>query len=141
MKFPNKEQVERVREAYPQGARVELVSMSDPYATLKSGDQGTVDFVDDSGTVFVNWDDGSSLGAVYGEDSIKLLPKAEQIKWQCRMVGKTGRTNMFDSKAAFQIALEMGFHELADFIFMNTKAYATLILTGELNDADLIESP
>ena len=72
---------------------------------------------------------------------MKFPNKVEQIKWQCRMVGKTGRTNMFDSKAAFQIALEMGFHELADLIFMNTKAYSVLILTGELSDANLIESP
>ena len=39
---------------------------------------------------------------------------------------------MFDSKAAFEIAVEMGFNELADFIFMDTKAYSRLILTGEL---------
>jgi hypothetical protein len=48
---------------------------------------------------------------------------------------------MFDSKAAFEIALEMGFDELADFIFMNTKAYGALILTGELSEGDLKEWP
>lgn len=71
MKFPNKAQVEGVRKAYPKGTRVELVSMSDPYTTLKTGDLGTVAFVDDIATVFVNWDNGSTLGVVYNEDAIK----------------------------------------------------------------------
>lgn len=73
MMFPNKETVERVRKQYPQGTRVELVTMTDPYSTLKPGDQGTVDFVDDTATVFVLWNNGSTLGVVYGEDVIKRL--------------------------------------------------------------------
>ena len=129
------------RARYAKGTRVELISMSDPYTNLKPGDQGTVDFVDDTGTVFVTWDNGSSLGAVYGEDEIKLLSKAELIKWQCRQVAKTGRTNMFDSKAVFELAMEMDFYELADFIFMNTKAYSKLILTGNLSDDDVKNLP
>ena len=53
---------------YPSGCRVELVSMDDPYTKLEPGDQGTVKFVDDIGTIFVNWDCGSGLGIAYGED-------------------------------------------------------------------------
>lgn len=139
--FPCKAAVEARKVRFTKGARVELVSMNDPYREMPSGLQGTVEFVDDTGTVFVKWDDGSSLGAVCGEDEIRLLSKAEVVKEQCRAVAKTGRTNMFDSKAAFEIALEMGFDELADFIFMNTKAYGALILTGELSEGDLKEWP
>ena len=73
MMFPNKETVDRVRKQYPKGTRVELISMNDPYSTLKPGNQGTVDFVDDTATVFVLWDNGSTLGVVYGEDVIKRL--------------------------------------------------------------------
>jgi hypothetical protein len=72
-KFPSKEAVERIRKQYPPGARVELVSMNDPYTNLKPGDRGTVELVDDIGTVFVRWDCGSRLGAAYGEDKIRLL--------------------------------------------------------------------
>lgn len=68
--FPSRETVERVRKIYPKGCRVKLVSMDDPYGSLKPGDIGTVRFVDDTGTVFVSWDCGSSLGIVYGEDQI-----------------------------------------------------------------------
>ncbi|MBS6220621.1 MAG: DUF4314 domain-containing protein [[Clostridium] symbiosum] len=71
--FPRKEVVEAVRARYPEGTRVELVSMNDPYSKLKPGDRGTVKSVDDTGTVFVSWDCGSGLGVVYGEDKIRIL--------------------------------------------------------------------
>ena len=73
MIFPNKETVDRVRKQYPRGTRVELITMTDPYSSLRPGDQGTVDFVDDTATVFVIWDKGSTLGVVYCEDAIKPL--------------------------------------------------------------------
>lgn len=139
MKLPNKEQIELLRSKYTNGVRVELVSMSDPYTTLKTGDRGTVDFIDDTGTVFVKWDNGSGLGAVYGEDIIRPLSNVEVIKEQTRAVAKTARTNMFDTKAVFEIALEMDYYELADFVFMNTPAYSNLILMGELSEADIIK--
>jgi hypothetical protein len=72
-KFPSKEIVEMLRKQYPVGTRVELVKMNDPYSKLKPGDRGTVSFVDDTGTIFCSWDNGSRLGAVYGEDVLKKL--------------------------------------------------------------------
>ena len=71
--FPSKEIVERLREEYPEGTRVELVHMDDMYSRLNSGDKGTVRFVDDTGTIFVRWDCGSGLGIVYGEDSCRKI--------------------------------------------------------------------
>ena len=65
--------MEALRQQYPKGTRVELMSMDDPYSKLKPGDQGTVEMVDDIGTIFVRWDCGSGLGVAYGEDSIKKL--------------------------------------------------------------------
>lgn len=85
----------------------------------------------------MNWDSGSSLGVAYGADEIKLLPSqvTETIREQILTIRATGITNMFDTKAVFELAVEMDYHELADFIFMDTKAYCHFILTGEeLND-------
>lgn len=56
------------------GDRVELVYTSDPYTRLRAGEQGTVALVDDVGTVHVNWDSGSSLGMVPGEDRFRVIP-------------------------------------------------------------------
>ena len=55
------------------GKRIELVLTTDKYTTLKPGDRGSVDFVDDLGTIHVTWDNGSNLGLVPGEDQYKLL--------------------------------------------------------------------
>ena len=62
------ERLIHLRAEYPNGTRVELLQMNDPYTSLVPGDQGTVTGIDDNGTVFVNWDKGSSLGLVYEED-------------------------------------------------------------------------
>jgi hypothetical protein len=71
--FPDKAIVDARKAQYLPGCRVELVEMDDAYTTLEPGDRGTVDFVDDTGSVFVKWDSGSRLAAVYGADRIKKL--------------------------------------------------------------------
>ncbi len=68
-----KKQIERLRQEYPVGTRVELVEMNDPYSRLEVGDKGTVTGVDDIGTIHVNWDNGSSLGIAFGEDSCRKV--------------------------------------------------------------------
>ena len=73
-KLPSREALERLRQSYPIGSRIELISMDDLYDNkLKPGDKGTVGFIDDTGTIFVTWDKGSSLGLVYGVDSYKKI--------------------------------------------------------------------
>lgn len=52
-------------------AEVRLVRTSDPVTDLKPGAEGTVDFVDDVGTVHIQWDNGSNLGMIPGEDVIE----------------------------------------------------------------------
>ncbi len=55
------------------GKRIELISITDPYTNLRPGDRGTVDFVDDMGTIHVAWDNGSTLGLVPGEDQYRFV--------------------------------------------------------------------
>lgn len=49
---------------YLLGKRVRLTYTNDAYTQLRQGDEGTVDFIDDFGTVFVKWDNGSHLGLI-----------------------------------------------------------------------------
>lgn len=73
-RFPSPEIVSHIREIYPRGCRVKLIHMGeDPYSKLVPGDLGTVSTVDDTGTIFVNWDCGSTLGIVYGVDVVRKL--------------------------------------------------------------------
>ena len=73
MKTIHPEMLKQLREYYTAGTRVMLVRMSDPYTNLRQGDQGTVTMVDDIGTVHVNWDRGSTLGIVFGEDECRRI--------------------------------------------------------------------
>lgn len=51
---------------YSPGDRVVFdgFGMPEPYSTLEPGTRGTVEHVDDAGTVHVRWDDGRTLGMV-----------------------------------------------------------------------------
>ena len=73
MHIPSMGIVEALRSRLAPGTRVELVQMNDPYSKLIPGDQGTVKFIDDIGTIFCSWDRGSSLGLVYGEDTFRVV--------------------------------------------------------------------
>lgn len=60
-------QLEIMRKLYPNGTRIELLRMNDPQAP-PIGTKGTVYGIDDYGSILVNWDNGSKLNAIYGED-------------------------------------------------------------------------
>ena len=82
--FPDETVVNTLRERFPEGTRVELVCMNDPYTKLMPGDRGTVRNVDDAGTIHIRWDCGSGLGIAYGEDSCRKLTQAELDKENSR---------------------------------------------------------
>ena len=63
-----------LREQYPPGTRVRLDSTRDPYNSVEPGTVGTVELVDDIGTVHAQWDSGQSLGLIPGEDSFSVVP-------------------------------------------------------------------
>ena len=67
------EVLKRIREKYPVGCTVEIIEMCDPYRDMPAGLRGTVTHVDDTGTVFADWENGSTLGAVFGEDRIRRV--------------------------------------------------------------------
>lgn len=72
MRFPSIEIVEKVRREYPNGTRVELVRMDD-FQAPPIGTKGTVRGVDDTASIMVSWDNGSSLNVVYGEDACRKI--------------------------------------------------------------------
>ena len=133
MNFPSKAIVDALKAQYKPGCRVELVSMTDPYTDLKPGEQGTVKSVDDTGTV-VAWDCGSGLGAVWGEDEIKLLPTMipdEVVDEILKLRTLPGCPNMFDTLAVQRLAFDNELYALVDFLETDRKAYSQFILTGE----------
>lgn len=72
MREPNRRMIERLREVYTPGTRVCLDKMDDPQAP-PLGSFGTVLGVDDLGSIMVQWDNGSMLSVVYGEDRCHIV--------------------------------------------------------------------
>ncbi len=68
---------EQLKEDYPKGTRIVLLSMGDDPRPIESGTRGTVKFVDDLATVHCNFDNGRSLGLAYGEDRYRKLTEQE----------------------------------------------------------------
>ena len=73
----NDEQVRGIKKMYPKGTKIKLIYMEDDYA-VPSGTIGTVDYVDDIGTIFMNWENGGSLGLVYGVDKFEKIKEGER---------------------------------------------------------------
>ena len=72
MEMIKREVLEELRKRYPVGTVVELVRMNDIQAP-PVGTKGVVEVIDDMGTIHVKWENGSSLGVVYGEDICRVI--------------------------------------------------------------------
>ena len=70
----NRDKVKQLRERYPEGTRIQLASMDDPYAPVPPGTEGEVICVDDEGSIHAKWGNGSMLALIPGEDSFRVLP-------------------------------------------------------------------
>ncbi len=87
-KEPTRAQIDALKVTFAPGTRVRLIEMDDTQAP-PIGTEGNVIAVDDIGTIHVQWDNGSSLGVVYGEDKIEMLDSVETICYGQRRKWKT----------------------------------------------------
>ena len=55
------------------GKKIQLISTTDEYTKLRPGDFGIIRLVDDTGTIHVNWEDGSRLGLIPGVDRFHII--------------------------------------------------------------------
>lgn len=74
--------LQKLKRDYPEGTRVKLIRMDDPYSRLEPGEEGNVIGVDDIGTIHVKWDNGSTLGVVFGEDRCEKLDEKQEEIWR-----------------------------------------------------------
>ena len=72
MRIIKPEQLEKLKESYPNGTRVELDRMDD-IQSPPIGTKGTVYGIDDTGSLLVHWDNGSGLNVIYGEDIVRKV--------------------------------------------------------------------
>ena len=62
-------ELEQLRQQYPKGTRLKLISMDDPHG-VSAGTVGEVEFIDDIGQIHMKWENGSCLA---------LIPEADKF--------------------------------------------------------------
>jgi hypothetical protein len=63
----NTSPTKRVASKALEGRTIQLLRCNDPHTSLRPGARGTVTFVDDMGTVHVDWEDGQKLGLCWDD--------------------------------------------------------------------------
>ena len=112
--------------------------MDDPYTTLKAGDRGTVEFVDDASQITMVWDSGSRLSLIPGVDSFrKVRTMSDRVREQILALRTLPDClNMFDVSAVQRLAFDHDFYDLVNFLETDRKAYVTFIFTGSADDVE-----
>ena len=72
MKIPSEKELERIRREYPVGTIIELIEMSDKFAS-PAGTLGEIEGVDDLGDILVRWQSVSNLKVILSEDRIRKV--------------------------------------------------------------------
>ena len=70
--------VKSIKTKYPEGTCIRLIKMGDDPQPVPPGTLGTVQFVDDMGTIHMRWQTGSSLGLIVGEDEFEIIPPTDE---------------------------------------------------------------
>ena len=78
--FPTRAQVEAIRAQYPKGTKVRMIRMADDPRPVPAGMVGEVTFVDDIGSVFTRWQNGSGLAFIPGDDAVEIISDEEYAK-------------------------------------------------------------
>lgn len=75
-------QAEKYQASYPPGTRIMLLSMGEDPCPVESNTRGTVEAVDDIGTLHCSFDNGRSLGIVPDKDRFRRLTREELAEEQ-----------------------------------------------------------
>lgn len=72
-KCPSQNTINYLRKEYPEGTRIQLISMRNDPKPVPDNTLGTVTFVDDMGTIHMKWDNGRSLGLIPDADEFTKI--------------------------------------------------------------------
>lgn len=66
----SKHAIQRIKESYPSGTKVTILTVNDPYINLPVGIKGKVLYVDDKGRIHVTLDNGRVISLDFNKDKI-----------------------------------------------------------------------
>lgn len=76
----SQKEIDEIKEKYKPGMKLKLLKeMYDEKKSVPVGEIGTIDFVDDIGTIHINWECGSSLGLIPDVDNFEEVEKIKVI--------------------------------------------------------------
>jgi hypothetical protein len=55
------------------GKEIVLISTDDPDTNMTPGNKGTIRLIDDTGTIFADWENGSKLGLIPDVDRFAII--------------------------------------------------------------------
>lgn len=70
-------EVRAIKKAYRKGTRLECIEDTDHYHPIDPGTRGSVEAVDDMGTIYIRWDDGRRSGMVADRDKFRIIDAIE----------------------------------------------------------------
>lgn len=85
----DEKKAELLKQRYPKGTRICLDSMENDPDPIPSGTKGTVQFVDDAGTLHCKFDNGRTLGVIPGEDRFHKIAQEQTQKNECEEITET----------------------------------------------------
>lgn len=77
MSLYNDKRISWLKRVFPEGTRICLEKMVDDPYPVEPNTLGTVGHVDDAGTIHCNFDNGRSLGVIYGVDKFHIVREGE----------------------------------------------------------------
>ncbi len=142
--------VNKIKELYPAGTRIVLLSMGDDPRPIPPGTKGTVDYVDDIGQLHCSFDNGRYLGIIPGEDEFKKVYSSDDISLNLREDGKLEiylknclAAEISDGKYSLEFALEvltgMGYY-FDDEIKPSNKITVLVIEPGKIARVEEVET-
>ena len=69
----SKEELKYIRNKYTVGTKVKLIRMYDLIGAVPPNTTGTISYVDDIGTIHIDWENGSTLGLNFEIDEFTIL--------------------------------------------------------------------
>lgn len=68
-----KEEIEKIKETYIPGQKIELINLYSSFHLLLSGRRGMIEFIDDLGNIHVIWERNLNVPLVVGIDEFKII--------------------------------------------------------------------